>query len=155
MYATLFLSLVGLIPSENTSSVAEDDSKTQKVILEVFKKQVQAWNDGSLERFMETYWNSPDLTFSGGGKTTRGWKETLARYKKSYSSKELMGHLTFSKFEVTVLGDKSALALGRWHLKRTKDELEGNFSVVLKKFDGKWLIIHDHSSTLEKEDEKE
>ncbi len=63
-----------------------------------------------------------------------------------------MGKLTFTDFEVTPLGNSSALALGRWHLQRAKDSPEGNFSVVLKKFDGKWRIIHDRSSTLEDEE---
>ena len=126
-----------------------------KEILAVFNRQVAAWNAGDLEGFMQTYWKSEKLTFSGGGKTTRGWQATLDRYKKSYSSKELMGKLTFSDFEVTTLGPTSALALGRWHLEREKDSPEGNFSVILKKLDGKWKIIHDHSSTLEEKDTDE
>ncbi|MEC9094869.1 MAG: nuclear transport factor 2 family protein [Planctomycetota bacterium] len=128
-----------------------DDSQTKQTILTRFEEQVEAWNEGDLEKFMGTYWKSPALTFSSGGKTTRGWSQTLARYQKSYPTKELMGHLTFSEFEVTVLGPHSALALGRWHLKRDQDELQGNFSVVLKKFGSRWLIIHDHSSSLKKE----
>ncbi len=137
---------------EKVASKKQDSEKqdTKAIILALFNKQVKAWNDGDLEKFMETYWKSPNLTFSGGGKTTRGWQQTLDRYKKSYSTKELMGHLTFSDFEVIVLGPKSALALGKWKLKREKDVPQGNFSVVLKKIDGSWLIIHDHSSTLEK-----
>ena len=145
------LVVVSVVSSHQASRIKSDDSETKKVILELFEQQVDAWNEGDLEKFMGTYWKSSDLTFSAGGKTTRGWKQTLARYKKSYSTKELMGHLRFSEFEVTVLGPQSVLALGRWHLKRKEDELEGNFSVVLKKLGGRWLIIHDHSSSLEKE----
>lgn len=135
----------------------EKDLATQSVtkeILAVFNRQVAAWNAGDLEEFMQTYWKSETLTFSGGGKTTRGWQATLDRYKKSYSSKELMGKLTFTDFEVTSLGQSSALALGRWHLERKKDSPEGNFSVVLQKFNGKWKIIHDHSSTLEEKSDE-
>lgn len=132
---------------------ADQHDQTKKTILALFQKQVQAWNDGDLEKFMETYWKSPHLTFSGGGKTTRGWQQTLDRYRKSYSSKKLMGHLTFSDFEVIVLGPQSALALGKWKLKREQDAPEGNFSVVLKKIKGRWVIIHDHSSTLEPDEE--
>lgn len=132
---------------------ADQHDQTKKTILALFQKQVQAWNDGDLEKFMETYWKSPHLTFSGGGKTTRGWQQTLDRYRKSYSTKKLMGHLTFSDFEVIVLGPQSALALGKWKLKREQDAPEGNFSVVLKKIKGRWVIIHDHSSTLEPDEE--
>lgn len=137
---------------ENAGSAAHSQEDAKKTILQLFEKQVGAWNEGDLEKFMSTYWKSPELTFSAGGTTTRGWQQTLDRYKKSYSTKALMGHLTFSKFEVIVLGEHSALALGNWKLKQEKDVLQGNFSVVLKKMDGKWLIIHDHSSSLEEKE---
>lgn len=139
-------------PANSDDQKATNSASLTNEILAVFNQQVAAWNAGDLEAFMETYWKSEKLTFSGGGKTTRGWQATLDRYKKSYSSKALMGKLTFTDFEVTPLGNSSALALGRWHLQRAKDSPEGNFSVVLKKFDGKWKIIHDHSSTLENKD---
>ena len=129
-----------------------DDKAAEKTILSTFQKQVKAWNEGDLEKFMETYWKSPDLTFSAGGKTTRGWQATLDRYKKSYTTREKMGKLTFTEFELTFLGNTGALALGRWHLKLKDGDREGNFSVVLRKIKGQWLIIHDHSSSLEKED---
>ncbi len=108
---------------------------------------------------METYWKSEKLTFSGGGKTTRGWQATLDQYKKSYP-KGGMGALTFDGLEVTMLSDDddAALVLGKWHLilppKDGGDEdvkKDGNFSLVLRKMDGKWKIIHDHSSTLKPE----
>ena len=41
-----------------------------------------------------------------------------------------------------------ALARGQWHLERTKlDNVEGLFTLVLKKFPDGWKIIHDHSSS--------
>lgn len=132
---------------------SDQEQETKKAILSTFEKQVKAWNDGDLEKFMDTYWRSPNLTFSAGGRTTRGWQATLDRYKKSYSTPEKMGKLTFTEFEITLLGDSSGLALGRWHLKRKEGNLEGNFSVVFRKIEGRWLIIHDHSSSLEKKEE--
>lgn len=132
----------------------ENREMTDKALLRnIFDQQAKAWNRGDLKQFMESYWKSPELTFSGGGKTTRGWQETLKRYQKSYSTREKMGHLTFSDLEITILGPNAALVLGRWHLKREADEPEGNFSVVFRRIGGKWLIIHDHSSTLEKTDD--
>lgn len=136
-----------------TNTVVQDQpSGLQKEIDKLFKTQVAAWNRGDLEAFMSTYWKSENLTFSGGGKTTRGWQATLDNYKKGYPNKKAMGFLTFSDFEVTPLGSKHALALGKWHLKRESGDREGNFSVVLRKVKSQWLIIHDHSSSLEEED---
>lgn len=130
-------------------SVVQDSA--EKSIEQILKVQAQCWNDGDIEGFMTTYWKSDDLTFSGGGKTTRGWQATLDRYKKSYPRGK-MGKLTFDGLEISMLGEDAALVLGYWHLQLPTDnestELkEGNFSLVLRKMSGSWKIIHDHSST--------
>ncbi len=117
-------------------------------IIDVLQRQVDVWNLGDLTAFMDTYWNSEDLTFSAGGETERGWQATLQRYRKRYPDKQAMGHLTFSNLEVTRLGDAAALVIGVWQLQRDQDSPRGNFSVVLRQIDNRWLIIHDHSSTL-------
>ena len=44
----------------------------------VLKTQIEAWNSGNLGRFMETYWNSADLTFFSGGNTLSGWQATFS-----------------------------------------------------------------------------
>lgn len=50
-----------------------------------------------------------------------------------------------------MLGPSSALVLGDWHLKLDAESSDGNFTLVLRKIDGDWKIIHDHSSILPKE----
>jgi hypothetical protein len=63
-----------------------------------------------------------------------------------------MGRLTFDHLEFVALSDSTALVLGQWHLARNPDNPGGNFSLVFRRFDGKWVIIHDHSSSLEASD---
>lgn len=114
----------------------------------VLSAQAEAWNQGDLEKFMETYWKSEKLTFSSGGTTTRGWQATLDRYKKNYTP-EKMGKLHFTDLEVTILETKTALVLGNWHLNvEDGSKSDGNFSLVVTQINGKWKIIHDHSSLL-------
>jgi uncharacterized protein (TIGR02246 family) len=115
----------------------------------ILDAQAEAWNRGDLDAFMETYWKSPELTFSGGGETTRGWQATLDRYRTRYATRAAMGNLRFDDFELKELGESAALVLGTWHLKNDKGTPHGNFSLVLQKLDGKWVIVHDHSSTAE------
>jgi uncharacterized protein (TIGR02246 family) len=113
----------------------------------ILNKQTSAWNQGDLERFMDTYWRSDQLTFSAGGSTTRGWQATLDRYKKKYSTPELMGRLRFDQLEITLLENHTALVLGSWHLAfANAAERHGNFSLVMTLVDQQWRIIHDHSS---------
>ncbi|MEP0845243.1 MAG: SgcJ/EcaC family oxidoreductase [Phycisphaerae bacterium] len=115
----------------------------------VLAEQAEAWNRGDIDAFMEHYWNSDDLTFSSGGRTTRGWQATLERYKKKYDTREKMGTLRFDTDFVRPLGDAAALLLGRWRLELPSGETPGgNFTLVFQKFDGRWLIVHDHTSAL-------
>lgn len=130
-------------------SESDDQVKLREEIQQILDLQVEAWNDGNVDKFMETYWKSEKLSFSSGGKTTRGWQATLDRYKIRYDTREKMGTLSFDELEVSALGADHALVLGNWNLQRENDEPHGNFSLILKRFDNGWKIIHDHSSSLE------
>ena len=112
-------------------------------------QQADAWNRGDIDAFMEHYWKSDDLTFSAGGQTTRGWQRTKENYQRRYPTREKMGRLTFSDLEITPLGDSAALVLGRWQLQRDDAPVGGNFSLVCRKIDGQWVIVHDHTSKVE------
>ena len=59
-----------------------------------------------------------------------------------------MGRLSLSGLEITPLGDSAALVLGQWKLERESEPVAGNFSLVLRKFDDRWVIVHDHTSRL-------
>ena len=43
-----------------------------------------SWNGGDLDGFMDDYWPSEELTFSGGTGVTRGWENVRTRYLESY-----------------------------------------------------------------------
>jgi beta-aspartyl-peptidase (threonine type) len=112
-------------------------------------QQAAAWNRGDLEAFMDGYWRSPDLVFTSGARVQRGWQTTLDRYVASYgTSPETMGRLTFSDLEIHPLGDGAAWALGRWRLDYDGGESPGGiFTLVFREIDGRWLIVHDHTSS--------
>ena len=140
-----------MVAQENVKST--DDTPAQTLIKTILKTQMQAWNDGDLEKFMQTYWKSDKLTFSGGGKTTYGWQGTLDNYRKSYAPPKQMGQLHFDELNIMMIESNSALVLGNWHLRMKDDKKrDGNFSLVVKKLESGWKIIHDHSSTLEPAD---
>lgn len=124
------------------------DAALRDAIEAVLRAQQEAWNHGDVEAFMDHYWKSDDLTFSSSGKTTRGWKATLARYRERYPTRDKMGRLTLSGFEITRLGDTAALVLGQWKLDRASEPVGGNFTLVFRKLEGRWVIVHDHTSRL-------
>ena len=132
--------------SSSEDSADADVDSTRLAIETILREQEDAWNRGDLDAFMEHYWQSDALTFSSGGKTARGWTETLQRYRERYPTREAMGNLTLSDLEITPLGDSAALVLGRWSIRRESEPVSGNFSLVVRKFDNHWLIVHDHTS---------
>jgi beta-aspartyl-peptidase (threonine type) len=129
---------------------ASDDHATDRAaITKVLEAQQSNWNEGYVDAFLQGYWRSPDLTFSGTGGIARGWDGVLARYKKNYPDRAAMGQLDFSDLEFRFLGNDAALVLGRWHLSRAQGNVGGVFSLVWQKFPEGWRIIHDHTSAVE------
>jgi beta-aspartyl-peptidase (threonine type) len=134
--------------SEKKDSSVGKDNPVRTAVESTLRAQEEAWNRGDIDAFMDAYWRSDSLTFSSGGKTTRGWAETMNRYRERYPTLEKMGRLAFGELEVRPLGDSAALVLGQWNLQRESEPLSGNFSLVVQKFDDRWLIIHDHTSRI-------
>jgi ketosteroid isomerase-like protein len=134
--------------SDKTGSSTDQADLIRAAVEFILRAQQEAWNRGDLDAFMEHYLKSESLTFSAGGKTTRGWTETLKRYRERYPTPEKMGRLEFSGLEITPLGDSAALVLGQWRVHRESEPVSGNFSLVVRKVDDRWLIVHDHTSRL-------
>jgi ketosteroid isomerase-like protein len=117
----------------------------------VLDSQAAAWNRGDIDGYMAGYWKSDSLLFTSGGNIQRGYRATLEKYKKSYSTKEKMGKLKFSQLEINLLSPEAAWVFGHWELIRKYDHPEGVFTLILRKFPEGWKIIHDHTSSSQKE----
>ena len=141
------LALILLLFPTYTLANAQTDQKSVDAIKAVINAQRDAWNRGDIEGYMEGYDKSDNTVFVSGDNVTRGWNTVLARYKKSYDSREKMGQLEFSDLEITLLSKESAVVLGRWLLKRSGDEPHGRFTLIFKKTKSGWRIIHDHTSS--------
>ena len=126
------------------------DEEARNAIRAVLIRQQTDWNRGDVTAFLDGYWKSPELTFSGDGGITRGWQGVLERYRKAYPNQQVMGRLTFSDLEFRPLGDSAELILGKWELKRTSGDVGGVFSLVWQRFPEGWRIVHDHTSVVAK-----
>ena len=135
----LLFVLPGLAQEKLTNSEKEH-------ILSLLDKQAEAWNEGNLEKFMETYWKSDKLVFMGSRGPTYGWQPTLDSYKKGYPDKTAMGHLEFKIIDLNKIDTKTVFLIGRFELTREIGDLAGHFTPVIQQIDGKWVIISDHSS---------
>lgn len=133
--------------TKSPKSPSNSDIKLKEAINKVLMDQVADWNKGSLEGFMAGYWESPDLSFYSGKNTTKGWQQTLDRYRLRYQSEgKEMGNLTFKDLEIELLGKENAFVRGKWQLDLKSETVGGLFTLVLKKFPSGWRVIHDHTS---------
>jgi beta-aspartyl-peptidase (threonine type) len=147
------LALIGLLLGPACVSLAAEPpaSAPSAAVRAVLDAQVEAWNRGDLEAFMAGYWRSPELVFCSGATVTKGWDATLERYRKRYQAEgREMGRLRFDAIEVLPLGLDAAAARGAWRLQMSDGkEPHGLFTLLLRRTDGAWRIVHDHTSAAE------
>ncbi|MGD2121424.1 MAG: nuclear transport factor 2 family protein [Gemmatimonadota bacterium] len=130
---------------------AAASSSTAAEIEAMLQASAASWNRGDLEGFLDDYWRSEKLTFSGEDGVTRGWEDVRTRYLDGYwAPGATRDSLRFEAIEVMGLSPDHALALGQYVLFRPEEESRttstGYFSLVLQRLGGRWRILHDHTS---------
>ncbi len=165
-FAPDLLSNAALQPAgaQQSTSLPHEDRAADRLELQgILDKQAACWNAGDIPGFMATYWNSDEMTFSSGGRLVRGWDNALKRYQQNYPV-DSMGQLSFGIEEIRFLAGDVAMLLGNYHLEKPlqnsgagqaasqqeeANRSRGNFTLILKKLDPGWRIIHDHSSAMD------
>jgi len=108
--------------------------------------QSKAWSKGNLKEFMQSYWQSDSLVFTGKNGLKYGYKTVLANYMKNYPDTAAMGKLQFDLLQLKKLSFEYYYVIGKWQLHRTAGDLQGHFTLLFKKIKNRWLIISDHTS---------
>jgi uncharacterized protein (TIGR02246 family) len=127
-------------------AASEQPPNSAAEIQSVLTTQQDAWNRGDIDAFMNGYARSASTVFVSEDEVGRGWETVRDRYRVKYSDRAKMGTLSFSEIEVTMLSSDAAVVLGRWKLKRAKDEPHGRFTLIFKRLPEGWRIVHDHTS---------
>jgi len=125
---------------------AQQPSRNEQSIRTLLANQVEAWNRGDLDGFMQGYWNNDSLVFIGKNGFTYGWTSTLANYRKGYPDTAAMGKLHFDLMELKRISGKAYFVAGKWKLTRSIGNAGGAFSLLFRKIAGRWYIVADHSS---------
>ena len=120
-------------------------SSDETAVRSAMNEQITAWNNGDIDAFMQTYWQSDSLLFVSNP-PTYGWQTTLEHYKQGYKDTAAMGKLSFNLLQLRQLSPEYYFVLGEFHLKRTVGDLGGIFTLLFRKINGKWLIVVDHTS---------
>ena len=130
---------------------AEQADQAAAEITQMMEDSAKAWNDNDLDAFMAGYHNAPDLRFVIPTGITMGFDDLKARYANSIAKSDLR----FSDMSIDVITADTAHVFALFH----NDTPDGGYSygatsLLMKKIDGNWVIVHDHSSGLPpKEDE--
>ncbi|MFQ3341291.1 MAG: hypothetical protein ACI9TK_000950 [Flavobacteriaceae bacterium] len=109
-------------------------------------KQQSDWNAGDIDAFMEGYLKTEHLIFSGASGPIYGWEATRDRYKKNYSSSQLMGMLAFKILDMISLSALVVQLQGSFYLTRDIEDTSGFFTLTWLKVKDQWFIISDHTS---------
>jgi len=135
----------GAKADDNHEQIRADSEEGIKHML---VSQIEAWNRGQLEGFMQGYWRSTDLTFFSEATVTKGWEPTLQRYRQRYKSQgKEMGQLEFQDLNIDLLSRRAAVVTGKWQLTMSDGKQpHGLFTLIVKKMPGGWRIVHDHTS---------
>ena len=126
---------------------ATQREKIEVDIRDIFKAGCTAWNRGDLDAYLASYWDSDKTIWVSSGSLRRGRKAIVAAYKARFSTSQKMGRIDVAELEIDVLTTTDAIAFGRWMLVLEDESSEGFFTVQLKKLEGTWVYVSDHSST--------
>ena len=135
----LFLCLAGF-------NTAHAQDKDVIAIRKLLLAQVVEWNNGNIEGYMHGYWENDSLLFIGSKGPRYGYETTLKRYKEAYPDADHMGHLTTTITSMQRLSSEYYFIVGKWALARNAGDVDGSFTLLLRKIKGKWVIVTDHSS---------
>jgi len=146
-------------PEEGTLDSLSAAGDPESGVVGMLEASAQDWNAGNLSGFLDDYWESDSLTFLGANGLTRGWRDLESRYLTTYwAPGAIRDSLRFEVKEVRSLGPDHALALGRYVLYRPEEDgritASGFFSLVLRRADGEWKILHDHTSPSQDDSEE-
>jgi len=104
-----------------------------------------AWNAGDLDGFVSDY--AADATFVTSRGVVHGREAIRALYAPRFGPGALRDSLHFESLEVDALGPAALHAVAFYVLMRGDSVTSrGPTSLVMRRIDGAWKIVHDHSS---------
>ena len=107
-----------------------------------------AWNRGDLEAFVDDYARDSTTTFVAGGRVQYGWDWIHGNYARWWDLESERDSLQFEDVAARSLGSDYLLTTARFVLFRSDSvTASGPFTLVMKRIEGKWKIIHDQTGT--------
>ena len=117
----------------------------------MLRRAAVAWNRGDLDGFMSDYLPGDSTTYIGGRGLVRGPTAIRASYARLFSGEMQRDSLSFVILDVDPVAPDVANLIAQYILTRRaggRDSVtaRGPTSLLVRRVDGRWRIVHDHSS---------
>jgi uncharacterized protein (TIGR02246 family) len=131
------------LPANSSASVADSEQ-----IYGILLKMVDRWNAHDIEGYMEVYWKSPELLVVVDAEQFNGWQQLHDSSINRYPHRSAMGFIQPKRIQVKLLKPDLALALTWWSVAfpSSKQEMVGDSTMNLQKFEDGWKIVASHTS---------
>jgi Protein of unknown function (DUF3225) len=126
-------------------SVSKPDAQQ---VYEVLLKMLDRWNAHDIEGYMGVYWKSPELLVMVDAEQFNGWQQLHDSYFNGYPDRSAMGFIQPKRIQVKLLKPDLALALTWWSVAfpSSKQNVVGNSTMNLQRFNDGWKIVASHTS---------
>ncbi len=150
LIATLLFSISACLGAQSVSHTlnADDAAKAEQAIRHVLSEGQAAWNRGDITAYMKSHWRDERTVHVFNDDMTIGYSAIEGRYRARYPDPKNMGTISGPEPDVQILGPAAAIAFGRWSFEHGQVRMNGVVTLVFRKIDGAWLIVHDHSTAL-------
>ena len=148
LFILLSLFAVSILMINCNSEKGESNEAMVKAADDLDKKFAEAFTKGDTSAIMEMYWNSPELvSFSPDGVEAANWEKAKKDMATMFES------MKGAKLEIKNMQNKPhgdlVLGHGYWTLTLADSagtKINGRYTDVKVKKDGKWVYIMDHAS---------
>ena len=117
----------------------------------MLRRSAADWNRGDLDGFMSDYLPGDSTTYIGGHGLVRGPAAIRSSYARLFTGEMQRDSLSFLILDVDPVAPNAANLIAQYVLTRRvggRDSVtaRGPTSLLVRRVDGRWRIVHDHSS---------
>ena len=132
------------------ATVAEH-AAVREQIAAMLVRSAANWNRGALDAFVDDYLPGDTTTYIGGRGILRGTAPIRAAYAPRFAPGGVRDSLSFVLLDVDPLAPDVVNVIATYVLSRRvtgRDSVTatGPTSLVMRRVEGRWRIVHDHSS---------
>jgi uncharacterized protein (TIGR02246 family) len=154
MRVLVCLLAVGFVPASARAAATTETPEQMIAAAKALDAEFfRAFSAGDAEAVLATYWHSPDVvSYPPDAMEVRGWDAIRAEYLKAFGPTSGASPMKLESVEAHYLvAGEFVLTWGRWKLTMPGPDgnpvtMEGRYSDVKAKRDGKWVYIQDHAS---------